>query len=214
MFRLSTVYTWKESKTSLTNMLVDFDVKDNRGWTFFLEQVSLWIMESYFGQELWNMQLFTSQYINWWTGMWIAAQLLWYVHQLFGLSFWRHPFTAEDPLVSDVMLNFSKSVLMKKQPHLHLGWPESEYMLIYGWTILLMQSLSFKKNHVHVVLCLARSLCTNADLSLARTDKPCRRIGTTVWSRYARVGRVCRVWGSTFCLVTFSADVFSFSTIL
>jgi len=129
-------------------------------------------------------------------------------------SFWRHPFTAEDPLVGDVMLNFSKSVLMKKQPHLHLGWPECEYMLIFGWTILLRQSLSFKKNHVHVVLCLARSLCTNADLSLARTDKPCRRIGTTVWSRYARVGRVCRVWGSTFCLVTFSADVFSFSTIL
>ncbi len=25
---------------------------------------------------------------------------------------------------SDVMLNFSKSVLMKKQTHLHLGWPE------------------------------------------------------------------------------------------
>ncbi len=25
--------------------------------------------------------------------------LLWYFYQLFGLSFWRHPFTAEDPLV-------------------------------------------------------------------------------------------------------------------
>ncbi len=28
--------------------------------------------------------------------------------------------------VNDVMLNFSKSVLMKKQTHLNLGWPERE----------------------------------------------------------------------------------------
>ncbi len=27
--------------------------------------------------------------------------LLWCFYQLFGLSFWRHPFTAEDPLVSN-----------------------------------------------------------------------------------------------------------------
>ncbi len=33
--------------------------------------------------------------------------LLWCFYQLFGLSFWRHPFTAEDP--SDAMLHFSKS---------------------------------------------------------------------------------------------------------
>ncbi len=26
--------------------------------------------------------------------------LLWDLYQLFGLSFWRHPFTAEDPLVN------------------------------------------------------------------------------------------------------------------
>ncbi len=48
-----------------------------------------------------NMQLFTSQDINWWTGvMWVTCGLLWCFYQLFGLSFWRHPFTAEDPLVS------------------------------------------------------------------------------------------------------------------
>ncbi len=35
-------------------------------------------------------------------------------------SFWRHPFIAEDPLVS-------KSVLKKNQSH--LGWPESEYIV-------------------------------------------------------------------------------------
>ncbi len=41
--------------------------------------------------------IFTSQDINWWTGaLWIACELLWRFYQLFGLSFWRHPFTAED----------------------------------------------------------------------------------------------------------------------
>ncbi len=29
-----------------------------------------------------------------------SCGLLWCFYQLFGLSFWRHPFTAEDPLVS------------------------------------------------------------------------------------------------------------------
>ncbi len=29
---------------------------------------------------------------------------------------------------SIVMLNFTKSVLMKKQTHLHLGWPAGEYV--------------------------------------------------------------------------------------
>ncbi len=28
-----------------------------------------------------------------------------------------------------LILNLSKSVLMKKQAHLHLGWPENEYIL-------------------------------------------------------------------------------------
>ncbi len=44
-----------------------------------------------------NTQLFTSQDVNWCTWvMWIIV----FVYHLFGLSFWRHPFTAEDPLVS------------------------------------------------------------------------------------------------------------------
>ncbi len=45
-------------------------------------------------------QLLASQFINWWTGVvWITCGLLWCFYQLFGLSFWRHPFTAEDPLL-------------------------------------------------------------------------------------------------------------------
>ncbi len=48
-----------------------------------------------------NIQLLSSQDVNWWTGvMWITCGLLWCFYQLFGLSFWRHPFTAEHPLLS------------------------------------------------------------------------------------------------------------------
>ncbi len=36
---------------------------------------------------------------------------------------------------SDVMLNFSKSILMKKQTHIYLVWPESKLQFNFGWTI-------------------------------------------------------------------------------
>ncbi len=36
----------------------------------------------------------------------------------------------------DLMIHFSKSVLIKTQAHLHLRWPECEYFQqIFGWTI-------------------------------------------------------------------------------
>lgn len=36
---------------------------------------------------------------------------------------------------SDEMFYFSKSDLMKKRTHLHLEWPEAEYIIIFGWTV-------------------------------------------------------------------------------
>ncbi len=51
--------------------------------------------------------------------------LLWCFYQLFGL--WRHPFTAEDPLVSK-WHNTKFLNLMKTQTRLHLGWPEGGYI--------------------------------------------------------------------------------------
>ncbi len=38
---------------------------------------------------------------------WITCGLLWCFYQLFGLSFWRHPFTAEHPLLSNSSHIFS-----------------------------------------------------------------------------------------------------------
>ncbi len=47
-----------------------------------------------------NTELLASQDVNWRNGVvWIICGL-WCFYQLFGLSFWRHPFTADDPLVS------------------------------------------------------------------------------------------------------------------
>ncbi len=48
-----------------------------------------------------NRQLFALQDVHWWTRVvWITRGELWCFYQLFGLSFWRHLFTAEDPMVS------------------------------------------------------------------------------------------------------------------
>ncbi len=74
-------------------MWLDFDVRDNRRWTFSLKEALLWIMDVLL-MDL--FQLLSSKDVNWWTGvLWITCGLLWCFYQLFGLSFWRHPFTAE-----------------------------------------------------------------------------------------------------------------------
>ncbi len=48
------------------------------------------------------MHVLATQDINWWTGvMPVTCGLLCCFNQLFGVSIWRHPFTAEDPLMSE-----------------------------------------------------------------------------------------------------------------
>ncbi len=62
-----------------------------------------------------------------------------------GLTFWRHPFTAED-LLGSKLCNFSKSAPKKKQTHLHLGWPEGES--IFSNFSFLGVNYSFKWTHL------------------------------------------------------------------
>ncbi len=54
--------------------------------------------------------------------MWITCELVWCFYQLFGLSFWRHPFTAEDPWVSkwcnDKFPQICSDELMNKLIHI------------------------------------------------------------------------------------------------
>ncbi len=108
-------------------MWLDFDVRDNRSLCIFAvldckrclicadfspdsDQIIFHRRKHYYG--LWTrilvknvlmmdlFQLLSSQDVNWWTGVvWITCGLLWCFYQLFGLSFWRHPFTAEHPLL-------------------------------------------------------------------------------------------------------------------
>ncbi len=90
--------------------------ESNKRWTVSLDEELLWIMDWYFGQKWefkvkmpywWDYFLQTHNLLldktltDWvlWIRQWCIV-LLWCFHQLFGLSFWRHPFTVEDPLVS------------------------------------------------------------------------------------------------------------------
>ncbi len=121
MHTLSTVYKPEQSKTNLNKLWVDFLAckrclicayfsPDSDHTTFSMEKALLLIKDSYFSQkqqfEVKNVlmldlfQLLSSPDVNWWTGVvWITCVLLWCFYQLFGLSFWRHPFTAEHPLL-------------------------------------------------------------------------------------------------------------------
>ncbi len=65
-----------------------------------------------------NMQLYTLLDINWWTGVvWIIVMFLSAAH-----SDGTHPLKRIHWWASDVMLNFSKSVLMKKQTTSWMAW--------------------------------------------------------------------------------------------
>ncbi len=64
-----------------------------------------------------------------WTGVvWITCGLLGCFYQLFGLSFWRHPFTTEHPLLMQCCISPN---LMKKQTHLHLGHSARVFFVIF-----------------------------------------------------------------------------------
>ncbi len=77
-----------------------------------------------------NAQLFTSQDINWWTGVvCITYGLLWCFYQLFH-SDGTHSLQRIHWGASHVMIHFSKSVPMKKEINLHLKWPEDIFRRI------------------------------------------------------------------------------------
>ncbi len=130
-------------------MWLDFDVRDNRRRTFQLEEALLWIMDSYFGQKwrfevknilmmdlfLTNTQLLSSQDVNWWTGVvWIIVFLL---------SFWRHPFTAEHPLLSKWWnATFHKQKLKTKFSANFHFW--MNYFFKLNWSVNFISNVSPK----------------------------------------------------------------------
>ncbi len=69
--------------------------------------------------------------------MWITCVLLQCFYQLFGLSYWRHPFTAEDPLVSKWYNAEFFQICSDEQTNWSASWTARGQIFIFGWTILL-----------------------------------------------------------------------------
>ncbi len=83
--------------------------KDNRTWTFHWRKCYYGLWTCIFARSE-GLKLHALKIDLFWTCSFSLHKtltdrlkrcgLLWCFYQLFGLSFWRHPFTAEDPLVS------------------------------------------------------------------------------------------------------------------
>ncbi len=70
----------------------------------------------------------------WWTGvMWISCGLLWCFYQLFILSFWRHPFTAEDPLLSKWCDDTFLQICSDEETNSSTSWIAWSYFFL--WTV-------------------------------------------------------------------------------
>ncbi len=88
--------------------------------------------------------------IYWWTGvMWMFVDYCnVFISCLDSHSDGTHSLNIH--WTSHVMQLFSKSVQMKKQTHLHLGWPEGkdifQQIFSFGWTIPLNISVFFPPN--------------------------------------------------------------------
>ncbi len=116
-------------------MWLDFDVRGHQKMTFSLEEALLWIIRDYFSwlsnglklkhfndgfvshKHSFSMNQTLTDGLEW-------CGLLWCFYQLFGLSFWRHPFTAEDSLVSKwCNATFIQICSDGEKTHLDFGWP-------------------------------------------------------------------------------------------
>ncbi len=107
------------------------------------------------------LQLLSSQDVNWWTGVvWITCGLLWCFYQLFGLSFWRHPFTAEDPLVSKwCNATFLQIWRRNKLIYMLHGLWKSKYSLhFHFWVIYCFKTFKKKRIKNAKYLCIFKIL--------------------------------------------------------
>ncbi len=75
-----------------------------------------------------------------------SCGLLWCFYQLFGLSFWRHPFTADDPLVSRRCNATFLQIYSDEETNSFISWMawgrvNFQRISIFGWTIALSQNV-------------------------------------------------------------------------
>ncbi len=67
-----------------------------------------------------------------------SSGLLSCFYQLFGISFWRHPFTAEDPLMSKWCNAKFLKLFCDEETNLStcwMTWVHFQHIFIFGWTI-------------------------------------------------------------------------------
>ncbi len=130
--------------TSERSLICGYFSLDSDEMTFSLEKAILWIEDSHFSQKqrfkvkrVLMMDLFITNIWSFSLHMMLIdglewCGLLWCFYQLFGLSFWWHPFTAEDPLVS--MQHFSKSDEETSSSTSQIS-VNLQQIFIFGWTI-------------------------------------------------------------------------------
>ncbi len=83
-----------------------------------------------------------------------SCGLLWCFYQLFGLSFWRHPFTAEDPLVSK-WCTFLQICSDEETSSSHLSWGWAHFLqtFILRWTTLTIRAIT-------TLVCISSFICS------------------------------------------------------
>ncbi len=152
--------------------------EDNRRWNFSPEDTLLWIRILARSDSLKlkcldefvyyrSMQLFTSQDMNWcnWVVL-ITCGLLWCFYQLFELSFWWHPFTTDDPLVSKwCNATFLQTCSDEKTN-------SSTYWMAWGW-VHLQANFNFWVNYSCNVLWTILCACSRFFLIRCLTFQNC-----------------------------------------
>ncbi len=112
-----------------------------RGLIFQLES-TVWSYTHLHDEFISNTQLFTSQGVNWWIGV------VWIIYHLFGLSFWRHPFTAEDPFHDGIIIS----------PNLF--WWRNNLIYIVHFHFWVQYSVSKYRTRSSKLLYLEENYCT------------------------------------------------------
>ncbi len=96
---------------------------DNKGWTFPLNEVLLRIVNILVRSDVLKLKHLNDGFVS---------------YKLFGLSFWRHPFAAEDPLVSKWYNATFLQICSNKETNSstsRMAWVNFQQIFIFGWTI-------------------------------------------------------------------------------